>query len=212
MVPSEICRTSESGNSVGDSGEVGDFGGDGRTSIKAGTDTLTSDSDDPPCLCVNSTGGHAGCLVDLSLRTEDVNPPISGYVDRLLAEASVIAGADGGVLNVTVVDEPQMTSLHHQFKGVDGVTDVLAFDLRSSNDASLEADIVVCLDVAVRQATARGHQVRVEVLLYALHGLLHLLGMNDGEPDEASAMHGREDEILTAIGVGPIYHVEEGVR
>ena len=69
----------------------------------------------------------------------------------------------------------------------------------------VEGDVVVCVDEARRQAVNRGHEVRAEVLLYAVHGLLHLLGYDDHEPDSAAAMHDREDTLLAALGVGRVY-------
>ena len=202
LVQSKTCRSSEVG--------IDASGNESRTALEAAADSQASDSDDPPSSHVNLSVNSCG--VELSLRTADTDPPMAGYVDRLLAHASAIANAGRGSLNVAIVDDPQMARLHKQYKGIDGSTDVLTFDLRPSATAPLEADIVICLDVAKRQAAKRGHPARTEVLLYALHGLLHLLGMDDDEPAKALAMHEREDEILTAIGVGPVYQVSEGSR
>jgi len=69
----------------------------------------------------------------------------------------------------------------------------------------VQGDLVICMDEAARQAVSRGHETRLEVLLYAVHGLLHLLGYDDHNPQDAEAMHRREDELLTAIGYGPVY-------
>jgi probable rRNA maturation factor len=57
----------------------------------------------------------------------------------------------------------------------------------------VEGDIVVCLDEAARQAKKRNHPIRLEVLLYALHGMLHLLGYDDVSARQAARMHRRED-------------------
>lgn len=56
-------------------------------------------------------------------------------------------------------------------------------------------------------ASARrlGHPMAHELLLYALHGLLHLSGFDDRTDSEFAAMHAREDEILTRLGVGPVF-------
>ena len=60
------------------------------------------------------------------------------------------------------------------------------------------------LGVARRQATQRGHDVRLELLLYALHGLLHLLGEDDRTDADFRRMHEKENELLRALGLPPI--------
>ena len=147
------------------------------------------------------------CRIDLSLLAEDCLPPLRGYVDRHLRRIAPLAGATGGQVTVAVVDDDRMAELHEQYRQTPGPTDVLTFDLHEGEtDGRLEGDIVVCLDEAARQAGRRGHSVRDECLLYAVHGLLHLLGYDDHDRDEADAMHAREDELLAAVGVGPVYH------
>lgn len=109
-------------------------------------------------------------------------------------------------ISVAVVSVPTMTRLHRQFLGKRTGTDVLAFE--TSHDAFnrvAEGEIVICLDMARRQARQRGHPVENELLLYALHGLLHLCGYVDATPAQAARMHAAEDQILKSIGVGPVF-------
>ncbi len=124
----------------------------------------------------------------------------------MLVGVAEAAGLDEGRLTVVVVDDAQMSDLHRQYKRQDGTTDVLTFDLREPPGVgSVEADVVVCFDEAVRQSSAIGHDVRLEVLLYAVHGLLHLIGYDDVDPTEAERMHRREDELLVAVGCPAAY-------
>jgi probable rRNA maturation factor len=81
---------------------------------------------------------------------------------------------------------------------------VLSFDASTDNN-SIEADIAVCVDVARRESSARNHSVERELLLYALHGLLHCCGYDDHDEAGYQAMHAEEDRILSAIGVGPTF-------
>ena len=53
---------------------------------------------------------------------------------------------------------------------------------------------------------------RDEVLLYALHGVLHLCGYDDRTDRDFAAMHRREDEILERLGVGAIFRAGDGRR
>lgn len=96
-----------------------------------------------------------------------------------------------------------MAGLHEEFLSIAGPTDVLTFEFEHRPDGSVdEGEVVICLDEAGRQAGERGHRVEEELLLYALHGLLHLCGYDDREPQAHDAMHAREDELLEAVGVG----------
>lgn len=146
----------------------------------------------------------AGLAVDVLLETDDLEPPLDGWLAEQVRRIAAIAGAERGGLTLVVVDDQQMSQLHDQFHGDPSTTDVLTFDQRDRPEDDLEGDVVVCVDEARRQAAARGHDVRLEVLLYALHGLLHLLGEDDHDPAAARRMHEREDELLAKAGFAPM--------
>ena len=107
-------------------------------------------------------------------------------------------------LVVAVVGEERMSALNLRHRGEARSTDVLAFEHSAAREP-LEADIVVCADEAERQATQHGHRAEQELLLYALHGVLHCAGFDDHDEDHSAAMHAEEDRILCAIGVGPTF-------
>lgn len=145
--------------------------------------------------------------VGLDLRTTDVQPPLEGWLDRQVARIARHAGVGSGQLNLVVVNRPFMIELNQRFKGQGDCTDVLTFDLSDQDDqaASIEADVVICIEEAVEQAIERGHDIRVEVLLYAVHGLMHLIGLDDRNPELAQRMHDREDELLSEAGFGSVF-------
>ncbi|MCU0689310.1 MAG: rRNA maturation RNase YbeY, partial [Phycisphaerales bacterium] len=121
------------------------------------------------------------------------------------AALGVLLGAGVGPSSVAVrvVGDGEMAAAHQKHLGLDSTTDVLTFDLGSSvtEPRCVQADIIVCLDEATRQATARGHGVREELLLYIIHGMLHCLGHDDHDDDAFARMHAEEDRVLSAIGV-----------
>lgn len=120
----------------------------------------------------------------------------------------------GGEVRVAVVGDEEMARTHLEFCDVPGTTDVLTFDCSEPTEdgaAVLDADIVVCIDEAVRQSGARGHTPERELLLYIVHGVLHCVGFDDHEEADAAAMHRREDELLEAAGVGRTFAREGGV-
>lgn len=143
--------------------------------------------------------------VQLHRQVPDTVPPSARWLPPRLARAAELAGADHATLTVVLVGDDLMRRLHHRYHRLRATTDVLTFDLRDQPGDPLEADLVLCVDQARRQAAHRGHDARVELLLYAVHGLLHLLGHDDHDPRAAQRMHRREDELLTAVGVGPVF-------
>jgi probable rRNA maturation factor len=111
-------------------------------------------------------------------------------------------------VTVEVIDDHRMAALHERFSNVPGTTDVLTFP-GSGPGEPVEVDIAICVDEAARQSAARGHELRRELLLYALHGLLHCTGFDDRNSDDHARMHAEEDRILQAIGLGAVYGREE---
>lgn len=119
---------------------------------------------------------------------------------------------NAGSVRVKIVNDSMMSDAHQQFSGIPGTTDVLTFDLsEQDNDQDgaqskiLDTDLIVCYDEAARQAENRSHTTLHELLLYIVHGTLHCLGYDDHEDDDYARMHAREDELLTAAGIGPLF-------
>lgn len=146
--------------------------------------------------------------VELVDAGELLAPGPARWLREKVGEAMRVLGGRG-VLSVRVVGDAEMASAHERFKGESGTTDVLTFDL-SEEGGGLEADLLVCVDEARRQAAARGHGEERELLLYIIHGVLHCLGHDDHGEEEAARMHAEEDRVLMAIGVGATFAREAG--
>lgn len=110
-------------------------------------------------------------------------------------------------LAIQFVDEPAMEVLHIQWMDEPGPTDVLSFpmdELRPGSEgeitpAGLLGDIVVCPQVAIKQAASAGHEPINEILLLTTHGILHLLGFDHAEPDDEKEMFGLQKSILDSF-------------
>ena len=114
------------------------------------------------------------------------------------AERQAVAEVD-----VAVVTAPEMAALNRRYLRHTGPTDVLSFDLEGPSSAGLVGQIIVCADVALAEAAARGLRPQHQLLLYVAHGLLHLMGHDDKQPAAASRMHAREQELLTEFLARP---------
>ncbi len=120
-------------------------------------------------------------------------------VRKALTQALQAEGADAE-LSVALVDDAQMRELNERFTGRDEVTDVLAFPYEAAGGAAVSGEIIVNAELAVRRAARRSHGARDELLLYVVHGLLHLLGYDDQDPADARRMHRRALDILASMG------------
>lgn len=99
-----------------------------------------------------------------------------------------------------------MAALHERFLGIAGSTDVLTFELeRADNHRITHGEIVICAPFARRAAKANGVPYRHELLLYAIHGMLHLSGYDDRTGRGFERMHATEDRILSRLGIGPVF-------
>jgi probable rRNA maturation factor len=111
-------------------------------------------------------------------------------------------------LSVLLVDTGSMSALHERWMGEPGPTDVLAFPMDELDTArgpdetepgpALLGDVVLCPEVARRQAAQAGHSLADELHMLCVHGVLHLLGYEHGEPDEEREMFGLQGRLLDA--------------
>jgi probable rRNA maturation factor len=111
-----------------------------------------------------------------------------------------------GTLEVAVVGEAEMRGQHRRWKGSAAVTDVLSFDLRERPRRSLvDGQLIVCGPTARKRAKRRGGDWRGELLLYVVHGCLHLCDYDDATATAAARMHRLEDDLLAALGWGRVF-------
>jgi len=107
-------------------------------------------------------------------------------------------------LSVVLYDESAMEHLHRQWMDEPGATDVMSFpmdELRPGRDGDepevgLLGDVVLCPEVARRQAQQAGHSMEEELLLLTTHGILHLLGFDHAEAEEERAMFDLQRRLL----------------
>jgi probable rRNA maturation factor len=107
-------------------------------------------------------------------------------------------------LSIILVETGAMEKLHIEWMDEPGATDVLSFpmdELRPGTAGQptpegILGDVVLCPEVARRQAAAAGHSTDEELLLLTTHGILHLLGYDHAEPDEEQEMFTLQRRLL----------------
>ena len=105
------------------------------------------------------------------------------------------AGIAEAQIGIAVVDDPTIAELHARYMNDRAPTDVLSFMLERS-DQSLEGEIVVSADTAIASAPEYGVTAGEELLLYVIHGALHLVGYNDIAPRQRAIMRSQEKKYL----------------
>ena len=118
----------------------------------------------------------------------------------------------GYEVSIAIVDDNEIRELNSRFLNRKAATDCLSFDLSGDEKGPKIFDLVVNGEMAVRQATLRGHSSRAELALYITHGLLHNLGFDDSTQSRARKMHQTEDDILQQLGYGLVYNKDTSIK
>ncbi|HEY1685714.1 MAG TPA: rRNA maturation RNase YbeY [Tepidisphaeraceae bacterium] len=141
----------------------------------------------------------------------DITPETGGrryipFLKKMLVRARREIRSCPAEISILIAGAGTMSRLHKDFMGIAGPTDVLTFEIaRSRAGHVIMGEIVVCLPIAQKQAKARHIPVSHELLLYTLHGMLHLSGYDDLNQRDFERMHKEEDRILNALGIGPVF-------
>ncbi len=102
--------------------------------------------------------------------------------------------------SIAIVDDETIRQLNAERLGHDWPTDVISFVLDEFDD-SVEGEVIASAETAAHICSAAGWNAVDELLLYIVHGLLHVVGMDDIEPDDRHAMRLMERECLLAVGL-----------
>ena len=111
---------------------------------------------------------------------------------------------DAAELSLLFVEADHIRWLNKRFAGDDYATDVLAFPMMEDEEDEgglLLGDVVICPQVAERNAAQIGHPLGAELDALVVHGTLHLLGYDHHEVEDKSKMDARAAEILGSFRV-----------
>jgi probable rRNA maturation factor len=106
-------------------------------------------------------------------------------------------------LSLALVDDDAMTALNERHRGRGGPTDVLSFSLldgaHSSWRGRLLGDVVIDVEQAARQARRARRPLDDELIALVIHGVLHVLGHDHEEADDARRMRAAERRLRRAV-------------
>ena len=114
-----------------------------------------------------------------------------------------------GELVVRLVDEAESAELNQTYRQKLGATNVLSFPFEVPPGLPIEeaplGDLVICAPVIAREAAEQGKETSAHWAHMVVHGVLHLLGMDHIEANEAEEMEAKEVEILSSLGFSDPY-------
>ena len=125
------------------------------------------------------------------------------------------------IVDVLLCDNEGIHVMNREHRGIDRPTDVLSFpnvdyetpaDFSGIEDSIEDyfdpesgelclGDIVISVDKVLEQAKEYGHSPKREYAFLIAHSMLHLLGYDHMEPDEAAVMEHKQEEILNGLGI-----------
>lgn len=123
----------------------------------------------------------------------------------LLESAKMIMedhGLTRGEISIAIVNDPSMKTLNKQYLDHDYETDVLSFVMDADPATHrLDGQLIVSAETAKRVADELDISMDDELLLYVIHGMLHLVGLRDQDPESATLMRSAEANYLARFGV-----------
>jgi probable rRNA maturation factor len=109
-------------------------------------------------------------------------------------------GWTDGEISVAIVNDQEIRQVNSQHLAHDYATDVISFDL-TEGDELLEGEIIASVETADRVAIEHDWSGDDELLLYVIHGMLHIIGLRDKSPKDVRAMRDAEAYYLASFGL-----------
>ncbi|MCY3006031.1 MAG: rRNA maturation RNase YbeY [Planctomycetota bacterium] len=119
-------------------------------------------------------------------------------IEQAVAQIASDYGWQDGEISIAIVDDAQIHQINLQYLNHDYPTDVISFDTTES-ETFLEGEVIASADTAHRIATQNGWLASHELLLYIIHGMLHVIGLEDATEAQAKKMRAHEKHYLEAI-------------
>jgi probable rRNA maturation factor len=121
---------------------------------------------------------------------------------RRWVQAALLGPAE---LTLRFVDEAEGRILNRDYRSKDYATNVLTFAYGETDDNIMHADIVLCVDVLMREAAERRISLVRHAAHLVVHGVLHAQGYDHEAEDDAQEMEKFETDILAGLGVPDPY-------
>ncbi|MGO1767374.1 MAG: rRNA maturation RNase YbeY [Advenella sp.] len=103
-------------------------------------------------------------------------------------------------LTLRLVDTEEARELNSQFRARAYATNVLTFEYGIDPDGTARGDIVLCVPVLRQEAEQQRKTLRQHAAHLVIHGVLHALGYDHENEDDAVHMEATETRLLASLG------------
>lgn len=147
-------------------------------------------------------------IVDRQLATMGEGLPeqadLESWVSAVLAHFSLETRHE---VTVRFVDAEESQALNRDYRGRDKPTNVLSFPFEGPPGIPLPllGDLVLCHPLVEREAREQRKRLEEHYAHLVIHGMLHLLGHDHVEDEEAEAMEQLERDILAEFAIADPY-------
>ena len=108
-------------------------------------------------------------------------------------------------VTLVLTGDDEMRNLNRLWRGQDKATNVLSFPADAVRDRGFLGDLVLAYETAYKEASERGISFLDHVSHLVVHGMLHLLGFDHAEDEQAERMEAVERTALASIGIADPY-------
>jgi probable rRNA maturation factor len=140
--------------------------------------------------------------VDVFLANEQERPIDEARLSALTRHTLKAEDVDEDIeISVLLVTRDHIRQLNARYAGADHATDVLAFPMMEDeeDETVLLGDVVICPEIAMKNASSLGRGLDDELDTLVVHGTLHLLGYDHQGEEDAARMQSRLQEILDSF-------------
>ncbi|MFA5983353.1 MAG: rRNA maturation RNase YbeY [Methylococcaceae bacterium] len=134
---------------------------------------------------------------------------------QLWVDAALVGYAKDAEIVIRIVDEIESAQLNQEYRHKSGATNILSFPfelppgMNSLDVGGLQevlGDLVICSPILVKEAQEQGKSLQDHWAHIIIHGVLHLLGYDHVEDNEAEVMEAMEIAILKTLNIGNPYN------
>ncbi len=146
--------------------------------------------------------------VDVQYATDFSDCPDTATIKRWV-DAALSGRKEHYSLSIKMIDEAEMKTLNFHFRQKAKPTNVLSFpcQLPEVMRGNMLGDIAICAPVVQQEATLQAKPLTAHFAHMVVHGVLHLLGFDHENDDDANEMEALEATILTSLGFADPYGV-----
>lgn len=131
-------------------------------------------------------------------------PPVDDDKLTLWGKHTLAAFCEKGEFTLRIVDPQEMIALNHNYRNINKTTNVLAFPASYPKEIALDipflGDVVICPSVLQEESITQEVSLEAHWAHILLHGILHLLGYDHINEDDANEMQSIEIKLLLELG------------